>query len=163
MSNFGLFAALKTLGIREGVSNVGDRYVLEMLREKGGVLGGEESGHVIFLNHHTTGDGIIAGLQLLWAMRYYRQPLSELAKVMTPSPQKTLNVSVKSQPSLAAIPELQKSIRTAEAELGDRGRVLVRYSGTQSMCRVMVEGPTEEVTERLARMLADVVIQYIGG
>ena len=162
MSNFGFFAALKTLGIREGVSKVGDRYVLEMLQEKGGVLGGEESGHVIFLNHHTTGDGIIAGLQLLWAMRYYGQPLSELANVMTLSPQKILNVNVKNKPSLEAIPELQKSIRMAEAELGDSGRVLVRYSGTQSMCRVMVEGPTEEMTERLTRMLADVVVKFIG-
>ena len=162
VSNFGFFAALKALGIREGVSKVGDRYVLEMLQEKGGVLGGEESGHVIFLNHHTTGDGIIAGLQLLWAMRYYRQPLSELAKVMTLSPQKILNVNVKSKPSLEAIPELQKSIQMAEAKLGDSGRVLVRYSGTQSMCRIMVEGPTEEITERLTRMIADIVVKYIG-
>jgi phosphoglucosamine mutase len=99
---------------------------------------------------------------LLWAMRYYRQPLSELAKVMTLSPQKILNVNVKSKPSLDAIPELQKSIRMAEAELGDSGRVLVRYSGTQSMCRIMVEGPTEEITERLTRMIADIVVKYIG-
>ena len=162
MSNFGFFAALKTLGIREGVSKVGDRYVLEMLQEKGGVLGGEESGHILFLNHHTTGDGIIAGLQLLWAMRYYRQPLSELAKVLTLSPQKILNVNVKNKPPLEAMPELQESIRRAETELGDRGRVLVRYSGTQSMCRVMVEGPTEEIAERLSRILADVVVKCIG-
>ena len=110
MSNFGFFAALKKLGIREGVSKVGDRYVLEMMQEKGGVLGGEESGHVIFLNHHTTGDGIIAGLQLLWAMQHYRQPLSELAKVMTLSPQKIINVNVKNKPPLEAIPGLQKAI-----------------------------------------------------
>jgi phosphoglucosamine mutase len=94
-------------------------------------------------------------------MRYYRQPLSELAKVMTPSPQKILNVNVKNKPPLEAIPELQKSIRAAEAELGDSGRVLVRYSGTQSVCRIMVEGPTEEMTERLARLLADIVVKTI--
>jgi phosphoglucosamine mutase len=161
MSNFGFFASLKKLGILEGVSKVGDRYVLEMMQEKGGVLGGEESGHVIFLNHHTTGDGIIAGLQLLWAMRYYRQPLSELAKIMTLSPQRIINVNVKNKPPLETISELQKSIRTAEAELRDSGRVLIRYSGTQSMCRVMVEGPTEEMTERLTRMLADVIVKSI--
>jgi phosphoglucosamine mutase len=103
MSNFGFFAALKKLGIKEGVSKVGDRHVLEMMQEKGSILGGEESGHVIFLNHHTTGDGIIAALQLLWAMRRYGRPLSELAKVMTPSPQKIINVNVKSKPPLNEI------------------------------------------------------------
>ena len=162
MSNFGFFAALKKLGIQEGVSKVGDRYVLEKLREQNGILGGEESGHVIFLNHHTTGDGIIAGLQLLWAMRYYRQPLSELAKVMTLSPQRIINVNVKNKPPLEEIPGLQTSIGAAETELGDNGRVLIRYSGTQSMCRVMVEGPTVEMAERLARRLADVVTKSIG-
>jgi len=162
MSNFGFFGALKGLGIREGVSKVGDRYVLEMLQEKGGVLGGEESGHVIFLNHHTTGDGIITALQLLWALKRSGRRLSELAKVMTLSPQKIINVDVKDKPPLENIPELQKSVGEAEAELGDRGRVLIRYSGTQSMCRVMVEGPTEEMTGRLTRMLADVVKKCIG-
>jgi len=162
MSNFGFFSALKKLNIGEGVSRVGDRYVLEMMQERGAILGGEESGHVIFLNHHTTGDGIIAGLQLLWAIRYHRRPLSELARVLTLSPQKIINVNVKHKPTLEGIPELQKSIRTAEAELGDRGRVLIRYSGTQSMCRVMVEGPTQEMTDRLALMLADVVTKSTG-
>jgi phosphoglucosamine mutase len=162
MSNFGFFAALKKLGIQEGVSKVGDRYVLEMMQQKDGIIGGEESGHVIFLNHHTTGDGIITALQLLCAMRRSNQPLSELAKVMTLSPQKIINVNVKNKPPLEEIAELQKAIKTAEAELSDRGRVLIRYSGTQSMCRVMVEGPTEDMTGRLARTLADVVQKSIG-
>jgi phosphoglucosamine mutase len=81
---------------------------------------------------------------------------------MTLSPQKIINVNVKNKPPLEAIPQLQKSIQAAESELGDSGRVLIRYSGTQSMCRVMVEGPTEEMTERLTRMLADVVFKSIG-
>jgi phosphoglucosamine mutase len=162
MSNFGFFAAMKRLGIREGVSKVGDRYVLEMMQEKGGVLGGEESGHIIFLNHHTTGDGIISALQLLWAMRWSGQPLSELAGVMTLSPQKIINVDVSDKPPLETLPELQAKVREAEAELGERGRVLIRYSGTQSMCRVMVEGPTEEMTGRLTLALADAVKQCIG-
>lgn len=162
MSNFGFFSAMRTLGIEEGVSNVGDRYVLEMMQQKGAILGGEESGHVIFLNHHTTGDGIIAALQLLWAMRRAGRPLSQLATVMVPSPQKIINVTVKAKPPLSEIPELQEAIKTAEAELADKGRVLIRYSGTQPMCRVMVEGPTEQLTERLTRTLAGVVRQHIG-
>jgi phosphoglucosamine mutase len=162
MSNFGFFAALKKLGIQAGVSAVGDRYVLQMLQEKDGVLGGEESGHVICLNHHTSGDGIITALQVLSAMKRGGRPLSELAKVMTLFPQKIINVDVKEKPPLDKIPELQNAIREAEAELGDKGRVLIRYSGTQSMCRVMVEGPTEQMTDRLIRALADAVKKYIG-
>ena len=162
MSNFGFFAALKQLGIQEGVSKVGDRYVLEMMQEKGGILGGEESGHVIFLNHHTTGDGIVTALQLLWAIRRSGRPLSELSKVMALSPQKIINVTVKDKPPLEKIPELQKAIKAAEAELADKGRVLIRYSGTQAMCRVMVEGPTEQMTGRLTQQLADMVKKSIG-
>jgi phosphoglucosamine mutase len=162
MSNFGFFAALKKLGIQEGVSKVGDRYVLEMMQQKGATIGGEESGHVIFLNHHTTGDGIITALQLLWAMRRSSQPLSEMAKIMALSPQKIINVDVKDKPPLEKISDLQTAIKQAEAELGENGRVLIRYSGTQSMCRVMVEGPTEQMTDRLCRALADTVKKCIG-
>jgi phosphoglucosamine mutase len=161
MSNFGFFVALKKMGIEKEVSKVGDRYVLEMMREKGAVVGGEQSGHVIFLNHHTTGDGIIAALQLLWAMRYYGQSLSELAKIMIPSPQKVVNVGVKNKPPLESIPALQKAVREAESELGENGRVLIRYSGTQAVCRVMVEGPTEQTTDRLADTLAEAVRKNI--
>lgn len=162
MSNFGFFAALKKIGIESGASKVGDRYVLEMMKEKGAVVGGEASGHLIFLNHQTTGDGIISALQLLAAMSHYKKSLSELAKVMTLSPQKIINVDVKTKPALNTVPEVQAAIKQAEAELKEDGRVLIRYSGTQSMCRVMVEGPTEEMTTRLTRMLADVVKKSIG-
>ncbi len=162
MSNFGFFTALRNLGMQEGVSKVGDRYVLEMMQEKGAIMGGEESGHVIFLNHHTTGDGIISALQLLWAVKRGAKPLSEMAKIMTLSPQKIINVDVKEKPPLDKIPELQKAIKVAETELGDKGRVLIRYSGTQSMCRVMVEGPTQHMTDRLTQTLADVVKKCIG-
>jgi len=162
MSNFGFFAALKKLGIRQVVSKVGDRYVLEMMQEQGSILGGEESGHVIFLNHNTTGDGIITALQLLWAMKRSGQPLSRLSKVMTLSPQKIINVNVKDKPPLDDMHELQQAIRAAEAELGDNGRVLIRYSGTQSMCRVMVEGPTDQLTSQLTHTLAEMVRKCIG-
>jgi phosphoglucosamine mutase len=125
-------------------------------------MGGEASGHVIFLNHHTTGDGIITALQLLAAVRLYGQPLSALAKLMKMAPQKIINVDVKNKPPLEQIPEMQAAIKAAEKELGDKGRVLIRYSGTQSMCRVMVEGPTEEMTGRLAQGLAEMVLKCIG-
>ena len=162
MSNFGFFIALKKLGIEAGTSKVGDRYVLEMMQKKQAVVGGEASGHMIFLNHHTTGDGIVSALQLLSALRYYNQPLSKLAKVMALAPQKMINVDVKSKPSLEKNAEVQKAIQEAESELKDKGRVLIRYSGTQSMCRVMVEGPTREMTDRLTQKLANVVKKSIG-
>ena len=162
MSNFGFFIAMKKLGIATATSNVGDRYVLEMMRHKGAVLGGEPSGHMIFLNHHTTGDGIVSALQLLAAVRHYNQPLSKLAQVMAMSPQKMINVDVRTKPPLAEIPEIQAAIQAAEAELKDQGRVLIRYSGTQAMCRVMVEGPTQAMTDRLTAMLADMVKKSIG-
>ena len=162
MSNFGFFAALKKLEIQESIAKVGDRYVLERMQETGAILGGEESGHVIFLNHHTSGDGIVAALQLLWARRHYDRPLSELAGVMIFSPQRIINVEVAVKPALDKIPELQKSILESEAELGDKGRVLIRYSGTQSICRVMVEGPTDQITDRLAGSLAEIVQKCIG-
>ena len=162
MSNFGFLIALRELEIDHAAAKVGDRYVLEMMQEKGAVLGGEASGHIIFLNHHTTGDGLISALQLIAAMKLYGKPLSELSRLVAMSPQKTINVDVKSKPPLEDLPVLQEAVRTAEAELGDRGRVLVRYSGTQAMCRVMVEGPSEEMTDRLARGLAAAVAGAIG-
>jgi len=162
MSNFGLFTALKEMGIREAISKVGDRYVLEMMQEKGAVLGGEQSGHIIFLDHHTSGDGMVTALQLLRAVHLYGKPLSELAKIMTALPQKIVNVEVKNKPPLENIVELQTAIAKAEAELKNRGRCLVRYSGTQPLCRIMVEGPTEEITEQLALMLSETVRRYVG-
>ena len=161
MANFGLHVALRKMGIQTGVAAVGDRYVLEMMKEKDAVIGGESSGHMIFLNHHTTGDGIVSALQLLSAMKQAQQPLSKLSGLMSMTPQRMINVDVKHKPDLATIPEIQKGIRLAEAELLDQGRVLVRYSGTQSMCRVMVEGPSVEMTERLTRDLADLVTKTL--
>ena len=157
MSNFGFHAAMKKLGIEVGIAPVGDRYVLEMMRQRDAVLGGEASGHMIFHDHHSTGDGIISALQLLAAMCTSKQPLSELAQVMHFAPQKLVNINVKQKPPVESVPELQAAIRVAEDELGEAGRVLVRYSGTQAMCRVMVEGPTEEMTGRLCQSLAETV------
>ncbi len=162
MSNFGFFAAMKEMGIETAVTDVGDRYVLERMLEDDAVLGGEASGHVIFHNHHATGDGIIAALQLLSIMRETGKTLSELGKVMEIFPQKLINLSVKEKPPVEEIAGMPEAIKTAEKELADKGRVLVRYSGTQHMCRVMVEGPTEEMTNRIAEDLADIVRNAIG-
>jgi phosphoglucosamine mutase len=141
---------------------VGDRYVLEMMQERGAILGGEASGHTILLDRHTTGDGIVTALQVLAAMRDLGKPLSELAKMMALFPQQIVNVDVTRKPPLEELADVQAAIAAAEAELGERGRVLVRYSGTQSMCRVMVEGPTEEATRRLAQTIAEAVRAAIG-
>ncbi len=157
MSNIGLGIALKELGIEQVITKVGDRYVLEEMQAKGASIGGEESGHVIFLEHHTTGDGIITALQVLAAMKKAEKPLSELAQVMKVFPQKLINVDVKSKPELSTVPEITQVIRDVEERLGDKGRVLVRYSGTQPMCRVMVEGPAHKDTEKYCKQIADVL------
>ncbi len=162
MSNFGLHAAMRNLGIEFACSAVGDRYLLELMKEKGGILGAESSGHMIFLDEHTTGDGIVSALQLLAVMRRTGQPVSALASVLTLSPQHLLNVDVARRPPLQDLPGVQAAIAAAEKELGQEGRVLVRYSGTQNMCRVMVEAPTEEVAARLCDSIAAALKSEIG-
>ena len=162
MSNLGLRVACKKYGFRHHASKVGDRYVLEDMLSMGAIIGGEEAGHMIFLDHHTTGDGIIAAMQLIAAMVREGKPLSEMASMMDVFPQKLINVDVKRKPDIATIPRLVEAIRQAERELGDEGRVLVRYSGTQNMCRVMVEGPSAAVTEKYCGQIADVVISELG-
>jgi phosphoglucosamine mutase len=162
MSNFGFGLAVKALGIDYVAARVGDRYVLEEMQKRGATVGGEESGHVILLDRHTTGDGIVTALALLAALRDAGKPLSELSKLMMLFPQKTINVDVTRKPPLEELADVQTAIKAAEAELEDKGRVLVRYSGTQSMCRVMVEGPTQEMTDRLSQQIADTVKKSIG-
>ncbi|MCB2149560.1 MAG: phosphoglucosamine mutase [Deltaproteobacteria bacterium] len=162
MSNLGLGAALKKLGITHIKADVGDRYVMEEMLKAGAVLGGEDSGHMIFLDHHTTGDGMLAALKLMQAMRASGKTLSELAAVMTVFPQCLINVDVKSKPEINTIDEVMLAIRAVEKELGDKGRVLVRYSGTQPQCRVMVEGPTVQETKFLCQQIASEVGKVLG-
>jgi phosphoglucosamine mutase len=162
MSNLGLRVACKKYGYQYHASKVGDRYVLEDMLSLGSVIGGEDSGHIIFLNHHTTGDGILTALQLIAAMARTNKPLSELAKIMDIYPQKLINVNVKRKPDISTVPELKKAIGQVEKELGDEGRVLVRYSGTQNMCRVMVEGPSSDITEKYCSQLAKLVEKVLG-
>ncbi len=157
MSNLGLSVAFKEMDIRNITTKVGDRYVLEEMLKNGSIIGGEDSGHVIFKEHHTTGDGILTALQLLSVLKKDNKPLSKLAKIMRTFPQVLINVKVKRKAPLEEIPELKHVISKVEKELGDEGRVLVRYSGTQPVCRVMLEGPTESETERLAKEIAQVV------
>lgn len=162
MSNFGLHATMREMDVELGCSAVGDRYVLEMMKARGGSIGAEASGHMIFSGKHTTGDGIVSALQLLAVMRRGDREISELASILSLSPQCLVNVEVASRPPLKDLPEVQAAIAQAEQELGQEGRVLVRYSGTQNMCRVMVEGPTDEMTTRLTHDIAAALKKAIG-
>jgi phosphoglucosamine mutase len=161
MSNLGLTVAFQKLGIDSVFANVGDRFVLEEMLSRGAIIGGEDSGHLIFLEHHTTGDGLITALQVLAAMKKEGKPLSELARVMKVFPQMLINIDVKRKPEIKTVPQIMAAIKKAETAMGDKGRVLVRYSGTQNMCRVMVEGPTKKETETHCRQIADVVKKFL--
>jgi phosphoglucosamine mutase len=163
MSNIGLGVALQREGIQHLMSDVGDRYVMEQMIANNAVLGGEDSGHIIFLDHHTTGDGMLAALQLLQVILDAGKPLSEIAEVMTVFPQKLVNVDVASKPDLNSIPEIQAFIDSIQNELSGKGRVLVRYSGTQPMCRVMVEAPTKGEAQRYADQIASVIDEMLSG
>ena len=157
MSNFGLRTAFDRLGITYEEADVGDRNVLELMQQRGASLGGEQSGHIIFLDHHTTGDGIISALQLLAVLQRSGAPLSEISRVFAPAPQRLINIDVPVKPPLDSLPEIVAAEDAARRELGKTGRTLIRYSGTQPMCRVMVEGADAVTVERLAEMLADTV------
>jgi phosphoglucosamine mutase len=140
MSNLGLELCLKEAGITLRRTAVGDRYVLEEMVKGGYVLGGEQSGHIIFLEHNTTGDGIVTALQVLGVMQRTGKPLSALAGCMVKLPQTLVNVRVRRRDPLESLPVVQAAIREAEALLGPDGRLLVRYSGTEPLVRVMAEG-----------------------
>ncbi len=162
MSNVGFHAAMRALDIQTDTAGVGDRQVLELMQRNEAVLGGEDSGHMIFLDCHTTGDGIVSALKLMHILNTSGKPLSDLSSVMTPFPQKLINIDVKKKPPIETVAEIVAAVTAAEMELGDKGRVLIRYSGTQPMCRVMVEGPTSEQTLSIAERLAEVVAGELG-
>lgn len=161
MSNLGLKQALAVMGIKHNSCAVGDRNVLTEMQAHGAMLGGEDSGHIICLDVHSTGDGILSAMRILEAMCYFRQPLQELARDMKVFPQILVNVEVKNKPPLEALPQICNAIKKAEDALGDKGRVLVRYSGTQSMCRVMVEGEDRAQVEALCNEIAGVVADQL--
>jgi phosphoglucosamine mutase len=162
MSNMGFGLALKQMQINHEVAQVGDRYVMQRMITCGAVLGGEDSGHMIFADYHTTGDGMLTALRLIEAMQTEKKPLSELCTIMTVYPQVLLNVDVNTKPAIESVPQIIEAIRSAEADLGQKGRVLVRYSGTQPLCRVMVEGPDAAKTRRICQQIADIIKNKLG-
>ncbi len=157
MSNIGLEVALKKEGIKMVRSAVGDRYILEKMLSHGYNFGGEQSGHIIFFDLNTTGDGILSALQVMATMKKNNKKLSELSTIMQKFPQVIENVEITHKKDLDSIPEIKKAIATAEKTLSDKGRVLVRYSGTQSLCRVMVEGQDEKEIKGIAQNLVQLI------
>ncbi len=162
MANLGFDRSLAEAGIRTVKTQVGDRYVLEEMRKVGANVGGEQSGHLIFLDRSTTGDGLISALQLLTIIQETGKSLAELSRCLTKFPQVLVNVAVREKPSLETIPRLAERIRAIEERLGGKGRVLVRYSGTEPLARVMLEGEDRGQIEALARELAGLIERAIG-
>ncbi|MEX1045020.1 MAG: phosphoglucosamine mutase [Chthoniobacterales bacterium] len=161
MSNLGLDEAIEQAGGKVIRTAVGDRYVLEAMREGGYVLGGEQSGHMIFLRHGTTGDGLVSALQIFRLMAESGKPLSELRQVLRKYPQAQRAVVVQSQPPLETVPEIQAAITAAEQALAPRGRVLVRYSGTEPKLRILLEGRDLALLEDHADRIANAVRQTL--
>ncbi|MGY1761072.1 phosphoglucosamine mutase [Geodermatophilus sp. SYSU D00779] len=157
MSNLGFHHTMRDAGIAVHTTAVGDRYVLEALRAQGLSLGGEQSGHLVFLDHATTGDGLLTGLSLLSRMAETGSSLAELASVVHRLPQTLVNVPVRDRLAVVESDEVAAAVNLCEAELGDDGRVLLRPSGTEQLVRVMVEAPTQERADAIARRLADIV------
>jgi phosphoglucosamine mutase len=157
MSNLGLEQALEKQGISFARAKVGDRYVLEMLEEKGGNLGGESSGHILCLDRTTTGDGTIIALQILAIIRETGLPLHILKSGMTKCPQRMINVPIKRGVDIVSLPSIQNAVEEAEHELNSDGRVLLRPSGTEPLVRVMVEGVNIQKVDTIVHQLADVV------
>jgi phosphoglucosamine mutase len=162
MSNLGLDIALRQAGGQVVKTAVGDRYVVEEMRRHDYRLGGEQSGHMIFLDHNTTGDGVITALQVLAIMQQTGKPLSELAKVMTALPQVLVNVRVRKRVAIDKVPEIAARIRQVTAQLGDGGRVLIRYSGTEPLLRIMLEGQDQGEITALANDIAATVTRHFG-
>ena len=157
MSNMGLEVAMRDLGVSLVRTRVGDRYVLDQMLASHAVLGGEQSGHIIFLEHNTTGDGLVTALQLASIVRSSGKALSELRKTMRRYPQVLVNVRIADRARLGTSQAVLDAVTEAESELGGDGRVLVRASGTEPVVRVMVEAPDERVAQAVADRLADVV------
>jgi phosphoglucosamine mutase len=157
MSNLGLHEALRTAGIAVLTTAVGDRHVIEALRAGGYSFGGENSGHLIFADHATTGDGILSALQVLRIMKRRGQPLSVLAQVMREYPQSLVNLKVRAKPPLETLPLLQATLREADAQFGDLGRHLIRYSGTEHKVRILVEHRDADVVDAWSARLRGVI------
>ncbi len=162
MSNMGLEMVIKKAGGRMVRAAVGDRYVVEEMVKGGYNLGGEQSGHIVFLDHNTTGDGMLTALQVLSVMQKKGASLAELAEVMKTFPQTQRAVRVKTKKDLLGIPPIQRLIKEYEKELGDQGRIVVRYSGTEPLLRIMIEGENEGKITRMADTMAETAQKALG-
>jgi phosphoglucosamine mutase len=162
MSNLGLELCLRDRGIRLLRTSVGDRYVVEAMARGGYNLGGEQSGHLIFLDHNTTGDGILSALQVLSIMVLTGKPLAELKRIMTRMPQVLINLRVGSRQPLSEVPGMVKAMRQQEDRLGERGRILVRYSGTEPLLRIMVEALDTALMHEVAEALKETALKELG-
>jgi phosphoglucosamine mutase len=163
MSNMGLEIALRRSGIRMLRAPVGDKYVLDEMRKTGAALGGEQSGHIIFRDTEaTTGDGLLTAMRVLEVMGRSGKPISELIADLQVFPQKIKNVRVREKKPLLDVPEIATAIRTAEQELDGNGRVVVRYSGTEPLARVMVEASEEERMRRITDQIAGAIQRTLG-
>ncbi|WP_018924375.1 phosphoglucosamine mutase [Salsuginibacillus kocurii] len=162
MSNLGLYKSLEANNIKTKQTTVGDRYVMEEMRRGGYTLGGEQSGHIIFLDHVTTGDGMMTALQLVNIMKAKEKPLSELADEMEKFPQKLENVRVVNREEIHTNEAIQEAIQQIEEEMGGDGRILVRPSGTEPLIRVMAEAPTEALCDQYVTQVAAVVHEHMG-
>jgi phosphoglucosamine mutase len=162
MANLGLDRALQQMGIELHKTQVGDKYVVQAMRQRGAILGGEQSGHVVFLQYHTTGDGLLTAVQILNAVMSQGASLAELAQAFHKFPQVLMNIKLMSRVDPMTLLPVQEAVQYVEEQLGDNGRVLVRLSGTEQMARVMVEGPDETFITPLARHIAQIITQELG-
>lgn len=162
MSNLGFHKAVEAAGLNDVVTKVGDRYVVEEMRKNGYNFGGEQSGHMVFFDLNTTGDGMLSGIQLLNIMKQTGKKLSELAANVTIYPQKLVNIRVSDKYGAMEVPAIKKIIDDVEAKLGDQGRILVRASGTEPLLRIMAEAPTDEEVDYYVNQIAEVVRNEIG-
>jgi phosphoglucosamine mutase len=162
MANLGLARALQAQQIGLHQTQVGDKYVMQMMRQHQAILGGEQSGHIIFLNHHTTGDGLLTAVQLLSAVTVHQMPLAELAQILRKFPQILVNVRLCERRDPLSLASVAQAVRQAEETLGDEGRVLVRLSGTELLARVMVEGLEQAMIESLGQQIAETIAHELG-
>jgi phosphoglucosamine mutase len=162
MANLGLEQALRQMGYELYRTPVGDKYVVEGMQQTGAQLGGEQSGHMVFFQHHTTGDGLLTAIQLLNAIVARQLPLASLAQIFHKLPQTVLNVQIRERRDLLSLPHVQRTIEEVERRLGHTGRVVVRLSGTESVARVMIEGPEQSLIESLAHYIGQAITSALG-
>lgn len=162
LTNLGLHEAMKDNQIQVVTTAVGDRYIIEKMRSEGYNLGGEKSGHIIFMDHATTGDGIISALQVLKLLKDTGKPLSELSACMDEYPQKMVSLDVREKRPLGEVPRLSEAADECQAALGDEGRILIRYSGTEKKIRLLIEAREEEQVQKWTEELATVIRQELG-